>query len=184
MKAFPLLVNYHIHHIPYLSPFCVWRHLNSILLANFNHTIQCYQLCVGVCGCSIFQSCPTLCNPADCSPPGSSVHGILQVRMLEWLAISFSRGASQPRDGNCVSCNSFIAGGFFTAEPPGKPIISYSHQVIQQIFRTYSSYTENVYTVISLSLCIPLPNLWQPLFHSVSRNVTFPLVFIKDSTYK
>ena len=77
------------------------------------------------------QSCPTLCNPMDCSLPGSSVHGILQVRILEWLAISFSRGASQPRDGNCISCISFTAGGFFTAEPPGKPIINYSHQVIQ-----------------------------------------------------
>ena len=39
-----------------------------------------------------------LCNPMDCSLPGSSVHGILQVRMLEWVAISFSRGSSQPRD--------------------------------------------------------------------------------------
>ena len=40
------------------------------------------------------QLCPTLCNPVDCSPPGSSVHGILQARVLEWVAISFSRGSS------------------------------------------------------------------------------------------
>ena len=46
----------------------------------------------------IAQSCPTLCNPMDCSPSGSSVHGILQARILEWLAIPFSRGSSQPRD--------------------------------------------------------------------------------------
>ena len=46
----------------------------------------------------VTQSCPTLCNPMDCSPPGSSVHGILQARILEWVAISFSRGSSQPRD--------------------------------------------------------------------------------------
>ena len=39
----------------------------------------------------VAQSCPTLCNPMDCSPPGSSVHGILQARILEWVAISFSR---------------------------------------------------------------------------------------------
>ena len=39
-------------------------------------------------------SCPTLCNPMDCSPPGSSVHGIFQVRILEWVAVSFSRGSS------------------------------------------------------------------------------------------
>ena len=46
----------------------------------------------------VAQSCPTLCDPMDCSPPGSSVHGILQARILEWVAISFSRGSSQPRD--------------------------------------------------------------------------------------
>ena len=57
------------------------------------------------------QSCPTLCGPMDCSPPGSSVHGILQARILEWVAISFSRGSSQPRDQTWVSP---IAGKFFT----------------------------------------------------------------------
>ena len=44
------------------------------------------------------QSCPTLCDPLDCSPPGSSVHGTLQARILERVAIPFSRGSSQPRD--------------------------------------------------------------------------------------
>ena len=46
----------------------------------------------------VTQSCLTLCDLMDCSPPGSSVHGILQARILEWVAISFSRGLSQPRD--------------------------------------------------------------------------------------
>ena len=46
----------------------------------------------------VTQLCLTLCNPMDCSPPGSSVHGILQARILEWVAISFSRGSSRPRD--------------------------------------------------------------------------------------
>ena len=53
------------------------------------------------------QSCPTLFNPMDCSPPGSSVHGILQARILEWVAIFFSRGSSGPRDslqGAIVPC--------------------------------------------------------------------------------
>ena len=54
------------------------------------------------------------CNPMDCSPPGSSsVHGISQARILEWVAISFSRGSSWPRDQTCVGC---IAGQFFTTE--------------------------------------------------------------------
>ena len=59
----------------------------------------------------VAQSCLTLCNPTDCSPPGSSVHGILQARILEWVAISFSRGSSQLRDQTQVSC---IAGKSFT----------------------------------------------------------------------
>ena len=46
----------------------------------------------------VAQSCSTLCDPMDCSPPGSSLHGILQARVLEWVAISFSRESSQPRD--------------------------------------------------------------------------------------
>ena len=48
----------------------------------------------------------TLCNPMNCSQPGSSVHGILQVRILEWVAFSFSRGSSWPRDQACISCTS------------------------------------------------------------------------------
>ena len=57
----------------------------------------------------------------DSSPPGSSVHGILQARILECVAMPFSRGSSQPRDWTCVSC---LAGEFFTTEPPGKPFAS------------------------------------------------------------
>ena len=60
----------------------------------------------------VTQSCLTLCDPMDCSLPGSSVHGIFQARVLEWVAISFSRGSSQPRDrirvsrivGRCFYC--------------------------------------------------------------------------------
>ena len=47
--------------------------------------------------------CLTLCDPMDCSLPGSSVHGIFQARILEWIAICFSRGSSQPRDQTLVS---------------------------------------------------------------------------------
>ena len=52
----------------------------------------------------VTQSCPTLCNPMDCSPPGFSIHGILQARKLEWVAIPFSRGSSWPMDWTHVSC--------------------------------------------------------------------------------
>ena len=59
----------------------------------------------------VAQSCPTLCDPMDCSLPGFSVHGIFQARVLERVAISFSRGSSWPRDRPQVSC---IAGRCFT----------------------------------------------------------------------
>ena len=59
----------------------------------------------------VAQSCPTLCDPMDCSPPGSSVHGILQARILEWVAMPSSRGSSQARDRTRVSC---LAGRFLT----------------------------------------------------------------------
>ena len=52
----------------------------------------------------VAQSCPTLCNPMDCSLTGSSLHGILQARVLEWVAVSFSRGSSRRRDQTRVSC--------------------------------------------------------------------------------
>ena len=68
--------------------------------------------------CLLTQSCLILCDPMDCSPPGSSVHGILQARILEWVAISSSRGSSyQGMEPACAT----LTGGFFTAEPPGKP---------------------------------------------------------------
>ena len=61
--------------------------------------------------CVLSQLCPTLCNPMDCSPTGSSVHGISQARILEWVAISFSRGSSWPRDQTQVPC---LSGRLFT----------------------------------------------------------------------
>ena len=63
-------------------------------------------------------SCVWLCDPMDCSLPGSSVHGILQARILEWVAMPSSRGSSQPRDRTQVF---YTAGRFFTTEPPEKP---------------------------------------------------------------
>ena len=75
----------------------------------------------------LLQLCLALCDPMDCSPPGSSVHGILQARILEGVAISSSRGSSQLRDQTQVSC---IPGGLFiiwATGPPGKcPGLIYS----------------------------------------------------------
>ena len=65
----------------------------------------------------VAQSCPTLCNHMDCSLPGSSIYGIFQARILEWIAISFSRGSSQPRD-RTPYCRQTDA---LPSELPGKP---------------------------------------------------------------
>ena len=65
---------------------------------------------LSVCAQSL-QLCPTLCYPLDCSPPGSSVHGVLQARILEWVVLPSWEGSSRPRDCTCVT---FIAGVFFT----------------------------------------------------------------------
>ena len=76
-----------------------------------------FKIEVCVCAKSL-QLCLSLCNPMDCSPPGSFVHGVSWARILEWVTIFFSRGSSQPKDRTCVSC---LAGGYFTTEPHGKP---------------------------------------------------------------
>ena len=64
--------------------------------------------------CLATQSCPTLCESLNCSPPGSSVCGIFQARILERVAISSSRGYSRSRDRTHISCVSYITGRFFT----------------------------------------------------------------------
>ena len=79
-----------------------------------------YGACMYIC-VKLLQLCPTLWDPMDCSLPGSSVHGVLQARILVWATMPSCRGPSQPRDQTCVSFNSFTAGGLFTTEPLEKP---------------------------------------------------------------
>ena len=71
-------------------------------------TAECLQYSC----CAHAQSCLTLCDPLDWSPPGSSVHGIFEARILEWASISYSRGSSQPRDPTYTSCVSCTGGQF------------------------------------------------------------------------
>ena len=87
------------------------RFNNDQFMTNLFHRCCCHCY-------SVTESFLTLCNPMDFSWSGSFVHGILQARILEWVAISFSRVSSQPRR-NLVFC---IAGRFVTAEPPGKTL--------------------------------------------------------------
>ena len=94
----------------------MWAELKRVAGVPRHHQMQCrawWQAYPGPWGCDglrsflfpvsfvvclVTQMCATLCNPLDCSPPGSSVHGIFQARILEWVAISSSRGSSQPSD--------------------------------------------------------------------------------------
>ena len=91
-----------------------WDQLLVLLLRRRSHAHPCMHA-------QSLQSCLTLCDSMDCSPPCSCVHGILQARILQWVAMPSSRGSSPPRDWTHVSCNSSIAGGLFTADPWGKP---------------------------------------------------------------
>ena len=98
------------------------------------------ELLMGVCAKSL-QLCSTLCNTMDCSPPGSSVCGILQARILEWIAMSTSRESSQFRNCTHACCIFCIA-----AEPPGKSIwlnfyLSYKGIVLAKIYGNTKAYT-------------------------------------------
>ena len=77
----------------------------------FGSTIETCTFSRGESESLAAQLCPTLCDPMDCRLPGSSIHGIFQARVLEWVAISFSRGSSRPRDWTRVS---HIVGRHFT----------------------------------------------------------------------
>ena len=85
------------HAFPRNLPSC-WKNKTHTFENNINILPILTNLSISV----VAQSCLTLCDPMNCRPPGSSVHGILQARILKWLAISFSRGFSQPRDWTWV----------------------------------------------------------------------------------
>ena len=95
----------------------------------------------------ITKSCLTLSNSLDCSPPGSSVHGITQARILEWVVISFSRGSPQFRDRTCVSC---VAGGFFNHRATWEALCDYwlGINAIHQVFLAFS--LQNTWTALRL----------------------------------
>ena len=105
----------------------------------------------------VTQLCLTLCHPMNCNPPGPSVHGILQTRILEWVAIHFSRGSSPPRDWTYVSC---IAGRFYTIWAT-REAQSYSYSMPKcmetWIFKTHVSFT--FHCPIFPALFLKPPNL-------------------------
>jgi len=112
------------------------------------------------------QSCPTLCKPIDCSPPGSSVHGILQARVLEWVAMSSSRRSSRPRDGTWVSCT---AADSLPLSHQGSSIDSWQHwqmtDFILWVLSKHLSSESFIYSILYCSFCL--------LIHFHARNHTF-----------
>ena len=121
----------------------------------------------------VAKPCQTLCEPMDCSQPGSSVHVISQARTPEWVAISYSRGSSQPRGQICVCYISCIARGFFTSWATGASIEScnYHSKQITELFHQYSSLLLH-FCLWTPSTFSPVP--WQPIcFHScvISRTL-------------
>ena len=104
----------------------------AFFIYHYNFWKLCNDL-MRVCA-KLLQSCLICCDHLDCSPPGSSVHGILQARILEWVAMPSSRGSSPTRDQTWVSC---IAGRIFTTEPLGKHLMIRSHTWLK-IFPFYS----------------------------------------------
>ena len=100
----------------YLDLFCV-----LLSLTWFFHSIITRKLLICVCVCGqLLQSSLTLCHFMDCSPPGSSVHGILQARIPEWVAVPSSRGSFQLQDGTDIC---IVGRSLSIAEPPGKPLL-------------------------------------------------------------
>ena len=88
-----------------------WERLRVLLDENTCTSWFVCMCCVFLCICQLSRSVVSDCGPMNCSLPDFSVHGIFQARVLEWVAISFSRGSSQPRDQTRVSCT---AGRCFT----------------------------------------------------------------------
>ena len=114
-----------------------------------------------MCACMLSRfSHVRLCDPVDCSSPGSSVHGILQATVLKWFAMTSSRRSSWPRNQTCISCNPCIAGGLSTAEPPGKPSFQFC---FKNVCGCVKKYTKNLTVLMSrsvLSCSVMSDSLW------------------------
>ena len=123
---------------PSLSKLHIYIVSSKSLLINTLFTINIWNEILRifeevVCVYSVAQSCLTFCNCMYCSLPGSSVHGVFQARILEWVTIPFSRGSSQPRDRTLVSC---IAADFLRSEPSGKPWRGCLHMCCAQLLQS------------------------------------------------
>ena len=111
------------------------------------------------------QSCLALCDPMDCRPPGSSVQGILQARILEWVALPSSRGSSRPRGRSWVSCT---ANRFFTIWATRETLMSWSYSPSPQSAFSWG-HIRSISDTLKQTVGVFLPYLQMPTcpFHSL-----------------
>ena len=141
------------------------------------------------------QSCLTLCDPMDCSPPGSSVHGMLQAKILDWVAIPFSRVSSWPRDQTWV-CH--MQANSLLSESPWKPLLFQFSSVAQSCLTLCNPMNRSTpglpvhhqllesLRLMSIKLVMPSSHLivWHPLLLLPSifpRSGTFPMSWLFTS---
>ena len=124
--------------------------------------------------CVVAKTCLNLCDPMDCRLPGSPVHEIFQARILEWVAISSSRGSFWPKDWTHISC---IAGRFFISEPPMKPLnlwvcFYFTCAFICIVFKLHLSDIIQYHTSLFSTLGCPKPSAM--LWHRGGGNRALP----------
>ena len=143
----------------------VWVYANVKLIWNIFIAIICQGGIQGMKNKSVISrsfavyllgSVRLFCDPTDCSPPGSSVHGIFQTIIPEWVAIPFCRGSSWPRDGTHVSCLT----GFFTAEPLYISSKSLCHYALGNWSPMRSSFFLLPFPKIFPPPHLPIPHPW------------------------
>ena len=129
--------------------------------ARLSSSPECVCVCVCVCVCAT-QSCLTLCDPMDCRLPGSSVHGIFQARILEWDAISSSRGSSRLKDWICISCISCLGRWILYHRTTSK-----AHSLPEVEFWTWVCLTLKSLFLIMAQCCLELCT--RPYFRSCKK---------------
>ena len=111
-----------------------WFEILHILLFLIQFLTWIFDKVLNIVNC-VLSFVRHFCNSMNYSLPGSTDLGYLQARILEWITISFSRGSSWPRDQTHISCISYIAGRFFTTEPPGKLMLNIPWLKKMYVFR-------------------------------------------------
>ena len=150
-----------------------WHLLLRIWFISVHHGFRVYNLCL--CECSAIQLCLTLHNFMDCSLPCSSIHGNLQARILEWVAISSSRGSSDPGIEPTSIVSLALVGKFFVTEQPGKHIKFTNPHIFINLSLSYTTFAYDFLLFIVFS-----PDVFLIIFSpsNICSNVIASIKFI------